>query len=70
MTKVVSHISFIWVQMINLPILAMIDIAAHYGSLYRIKYGASKTKITVSGPEIDINYYKDTKPWTMDVQAI
>ena len=40
---------------------APIDIAAHYGSLYRIKYGASKTKITVSGPEIDIKYYEDTK---------
>jgi hypothetical protein len=42
---------------------ALIDIAAHYGSLYRIQYGASKTKITVSGPEIDFQYYKDTKPW-------
>ena len=47
-----------------------IDIASHYGSLYRIKYGASKTKITVSGPEIDIDYYCDTKPWTMDSQSI
>ena len=44
--------------------------AAHYGSLYRIKYGASKTKITVSGPVIDIDYYCDTKPWTMDGQSI
>ena len=44
----------------------LIDIAAHYGSLYRIQYGASKTKITVSGPEIDMNYYNDTKPWNMN----
>ena len=28
---------------------ALIDIAAHYGYLHRIQYGASKTKITVSG---------------------
>ena len=49
---------------------SLIDIAAHYGSLYRIQYGASKTKITVSGPEIDIQYYSDTKPWSMDGQPI
>ena len=44
---------------------ALIDIAAHYGQLYRIQYGASKTKITISGPEIDVNYYRDTQPWKM-----
>ena len=49
---------------------ALIDIAAHYGSLYRIRYGASKTKITVSGPEIDIKYYADTQPWKMDGKTI
>ena len=31
----------------------LIDIAEHYGKRYRITYGASKTKITVSGSEID-----------------
>ena len=49
---------------------ALIDIAAHYGNLYRIQYGASKTKITVSGPEIDMKYYKDTQPWKMAGQPI
>ena len=49
---------------------ALIDMAAHYGSLYRIQYGASKTKITVSGPDIDVKYYKDTQPWSMGGQAI
>ena len=49
---------------------SLIDIASHYGSLYRIQYGASKTKITVSGPEIDRKYYCDTKPWSMDGQPI
>ena len=49
---------------------SLIDVAANYGSLYRIKYGASKTKITVSGPVIDINYCHDTKPWKMDGQSI
>ena len=49
---------------------ALIDIAAHYGYLYRIKYGASKTKITVSGSEIDVSYYQDTKPWKMSGHTI
>ena len=49
---------------------ALINIASHYGYHYRIKYGASKTKITVSGPEMDIKYYADTKPWTMGGQTI
>ena len=41
---------------------ALIDMAEHYGSLYRIQYGAKKTKVTISGPEIDRQYYKDTQP--------
>ena len=49
---------------------SLIEIAAFYGKLYRIQYGASKTKITVSGPEIDMNYYSDTKPWKMNGQPI
>ena len=49
---------------------ALIDMAEHYGSLYRIQYGASKTKITVSGPAIDVKYYQDTQPWKMAGQAI
>ena len=44
----------------------LIDIAEHYGKRYRITYGASKTKITVSGSEIDRQFYSDTAPWTMD----
>ena len=49
---------------------SLLDIASHYGSLYRIKYGASKTKITVSGSEIDRKHYFDTKPWIMDNQSV
>ena len=43
----------------------IMDIAEHYGNRYRITYSASKTKITVSGSEIDRQFYKDTTPWTM-----
>ena len=49
---------------------ALLDIASHYGSMYRIQYGASKTKITVSGPEIDMKYYSETKPWKMNGMQI
>ena len=49
---------------------ALIDMAEHYGSLYRIQYGAKKTKVTISGPEIDRQYYKDTQPWKMGGQTV
>ena len=48
----------------------LIDIAEHYGNRYRITYGASKTKITVSGSDIDQTYYRDTTPWTMGGEHI
>ena len=43
----------------------LIKIAEHYGSRYRIRYGADKTKITVVGSDIDMQYFQDTTPWTM-----
>ena len=47
-----------------------LDIASHYGLRYRIKYGASKTKITVVGSEIDKMYFSDTQPWKMDGELV
>ena len=49
---------------------ALLDIAAFYGSMYRVTYGAAKTKVTVVGPEIDMNYYSDTAPWQLDNQKV
>ena len=49
---------------------ALLKIAAHYGKMYRIEYGASKTKITVVGSEIDSNYYKDVSPWKMNHEIV
>ena len=43
-----------------------INIAKYYGDLYRVTYGASKTKVTVIGSDVDVHYYEDTKPWIMD----
>ena len=54
----------------HLKVQALIDIAANYGYLYRLQYGASKTKIIVSGPDINIQNYKDTKPWKISGQDI
>ena len=49
---------------------ALLDIASHYGNRYRIVYGASKTKITVVGSTIDMKYFSDTTPWTMDNERV
>ena len=49
---------------------AQIRIAEHYGKRYRIRYGAEKTKITIVGSEIDMQYYQDTTPWTMGGECV
>ena len=48
----------------------LLDIVSHYGLRYRVKYGASKTKITVVGSEIDKSYFSDTLPWKMGGERI
>ena len=54
----------------QLRLQCLLDIASNYGQRYRIKYGASKTKITIVGAEVDKNYFLDTKPWTMDGEQV
>ena len=49
----------------SIRLQGLIDIAEHYGKRYRITYGASKTKITISGSDIDRKFYGDTTPWSM-----
>ena len=44
----------------------LLDISQHYGQLYRIKYGASKTVISVVGSKLDMKFFEDVKPWHMD----
>ena len=48
----------------------LLDIASKTGGMLRIQYGAAKTKIIVSGPDVDQRYYADTKPWVMDSQTV
>ena len=38
--------------------------------MYRIEYGAFKTKITIVGSEVDTAYFKDISPWNMNNQLI
>ena len=38
---------------------SQLNIASHYGKMYRIKYGATKMKVTVVGSEIDRTYFSD-----------
>ena len=49
---------------------AQIDIASHYGKMYRISYGASKTKVTVVGSDVDMEYFQSVMPWTMDSKTV
>ena len=49
---------------------AQMDIAEHYGQMYRIKYGALKTKVTVVGSEIDSIYFYEVTPWVMDGETV
>ena len=49
---------------------SLLDIAAFYGKMYRVTYGAAKTKVTVVGSAADMQYYGDVSPWQMDGQTV
>ena len=38
--------------------------------MYKVTYGAAKTKVTVVGSDIDMQYYSDTTPWQLDGQKV
>ena len=44
--------------------------AENYGRRYNVKYGAAKTKITVVGSKVDMEYYSDTTPWRMGGESV
>ena len=48
----------------------LLVLANHYGRRYRITYGASKTKITITGSKVDMAYYKDVTTWKMDGEVV
>ena len=43
----------------------LVDIIGHYGKRYRLIFGAEKTKVTVTGPKVDMKYYQDTGFWSL-----
>ena len=47
-----------------------IDIVGHYGKRYRVVFNASKTKATVTGSKIDMQYFEDIKMWKLYNETI
>ena len=48
----------------------LIDIVAHWGRRYRMVFGPSKMRITVTGPSCDMQLFKDTEPWVIAGKTI
>ena len=47
-----------------------INIICHYAKRYQLQFNASKTKIVVTGSKIDMTYYQETAPWTLNGERI
>ena len=47
-----------------------LNIAVEYGKMFRVTYGAAKTKVTVVGSRVDVDYFHDVKPWVMDGKMV
>ena len=40
------------------------------GKRYRIVFNADKTKLVVTGSQIDMDYYREVSPWTLNGEQI
>ena len=49
---------------------AALDIISHYAKRYHLKFNAAKTKVVVTGSKLDMAFYKDTTPWTLNGDKI
>ena len=47
-----------------------LGIVSHYGRRYQLKFNPTKTKVVVTGPKVDMRYFKDTTPWHLDGKKI
>ena len=47
-----------------------LDIIAHYARRYQLRFNADKTKIVVTGSKLDMNFYKEIKPWTLNGETV
>ena len=43
---------------------------SHYAKQYQLRFNAGKTKVVVTGSKLDMAFYKDTKPWTLDGKRV
>ena len=46
------------------------DIISHYANRYQLRFNADKTKIVVVGSKIDMEFYKETSPWTLNGERV
>ena len=46
------------------------DLISHYAKKYQLKFNADKTKVVVTGSKIDMDFYRDTRPWTLNGDRI
>ena len=49
---------------------AALNIVSFFGKRYRIIFNADKTKLVVTGSQIDMNYYRDITKWTLNDETI
>ena len=49
---------------------ASLDIMSDCANKYQLKFNADKTKIVISGSKLDMAYYKDTRPWTLNGERV
>ena len=47
-----------------------LNIISNYAKKYQLNFNAEKTKIVVTGSKVDMNFYKDTRPWTLNGERI
>ena len=47
-----------------------INIVGHYAKRYRVMFNAEKTKIVVTGSKVDMDYYRDISPWSLNGETI
>ena len=49
---------------------AALKIVSFFGRRYRITFNTSKTKLVVTGSKIDMEYYEDISPWTLNNETV
>ena len=43
----------------------IVNIVGHYSKRYRVEFGADKTRVTITGSKVDMDYYKDINLWIL-----